>query len=129
MINLFSFILKSSNGTYVNDQKINDDPFKLKHNDTIGLGCEEKIFDLVEPQNSDRKNYYVFRLVNKSIIKCAELDVIVLSDDEDMKPVIVNGKVQNENIHINAVQKSASKILESVPSTCKYLFTLVRFIQ
>ncbi|XP_055322824.1 uncharacterized protein LOC129578378 isoform X2 [Sitodiplosis mosellana] len=84
---------KSSNGTYVNDTRVESDNFVLKHDDLIGLGCDKTIFDMIE--NWD--NYYVFHLQDVTLVN-HENDVIdLVSDDEkenDVKPVIVNGNIE-----------------------------------
>lgn len=101
--------MQASNGTYVNDKhlKIGSEICVLHHNDLIGLGCDESVFN-VEMEKKDMANYYVFKLQDLTLID-NDNDVIDLVSDEereetDVKPTIVNGKVQPDRV---AVEESA----------------------
>lgn len=73
-----------------------------------------------------KEAYYVFRLT-----KCGEGDVIDLisDDDEETKPVIVNGKVKNENKQMDSAQATTSKLpQEPAPETCNNLFAFILIV-
>lgn len=120
----FHFVLfssQSSNGTYVNDKhlKIKSEICVLQHNDLIGLGCDESVFT-VEMEEKDKANYYVFKLQDLTLIKNDDDVIDLVSDDEqeetDVKPVIVNGKVQRERAVVEEPAPAVVIPTANVPS-------------
>lgn len=119
----------------MNYEKIGEAPYELKHNDIIGLGCNQTIFNLTNKDTWD--TYSVYQLVDKtkhdvknSTVMVNHGDVIDLVSDneENSKSIIVNEKEKNDDkaatskeVHRKAANGSnkitKSSIIESAAKT------------
>lgn len=103
------FLQSKLNGTYVNEVKI-EERSELKHNDVIGLGCNQATLnDPEEIPTCTKDQMFVYRLINKAapcetfktVIHDAVIPIEISDDDDDddandIKPVISNGIVKME---------------------------------
>lgn len=72
------FTQSTSNGTFVNDTKIEGN-HKLKFGDLIGLGCEGSVFqDEIGLKSQKKDDLFVFRLIHK-----ADFSIEISDDDDD----------------------------------------------
>lgn len=107
---------KSSNGVYVNGEKIAvvDSKRQLKHGDIVGLGCEESIFNLIKPTD-DIEKYFIFHLINRTVVDPGDGLVIdlVSDEEEDRKPIIkdeVFERINVKNVMPDQSISTASKL-------------------